>query len=94
MSNTLTLPFDYTRLPEMPVGVYTAPLRRPAHVGEDWLEPAQHRYSADENAVWDALYARQMELLPGRACSAFLHGLERLDPVSYTHLTLPTKRIV
>lgn len=72
-------PFDYERLPQMPDGVYTAPLRRPQGLGEDWLEPAQHAYTADENAVWDALYFRQMELLPGRACSAFLQGTERLD---------------
>ena len=71
--------FDYTFLPEMPEAVYTAPLRRPAHVGQDWLEPAQNRYTSDEHAIWDALYARQVGLLPGRACSAFLQGLERLD---------------
>lgn len=77
---TTTAPaFDYACLPEMPEGVFTAPLRRPDRVGEDWLEPAQHRYTAQEHAIWDELYARQMELLPGRACSAFLQGLERLD---------------
>ena len=37
------IPTDYTRLPEMGAGVFTAPLQRPAHVGEDWLEPAQRR---------------------------------------------------
>ena len=73
------LPFDYTRLPDMPEGVFTAPLRRPAHLGEDWVEPAQRRYTADEDGIWDALYARQMQVLPGRACSAFLAGLERLE---------------
>ncbi|OYX92705.1 MAG: phenylalanine 4-monooxygenase [Novosphingobium sp. 17-62-19] len=71
--------FDFTRLPDMPDGVFTAPLRRPARVREDWLEPEQRRYTSEEHEVWDALYARQMEVLPGRACSAFLHGLERLD---------------
>jgi phenylalanine-4-hydroxylase len=73
------LPFDYTRLPDMPEGVFTAPLRRPAHLGEDWVEPAQRRYTMDEDGIWDALYARQMDVLPGRACSAFLAGLERLE---------------
>ena len=63
----------------MPEGVYTAPLRRPDHVGEDWLEPAQTCYSGEEHAIWDALYARQLDVLPGRACTAFLQGLERLD---------------
>lgn len=82
MMPALDIPaFDYTRLPEMPEGVYTAPLKRPARVGEDWLEPAQRHYTDDEHGIWDALYARQMEVLPGRACSAFLTGLERLDLV-------------
>lgn len=70
---------DYARLPEPGAEVFTAPLRRPAHVGEDWLEPAQRRYTAEEHAVWNALFARQMEVLPGRAANAFLHGLDRLD---------------
>ena len=70
---------DYSTLPEMREGAFTAPLRRPAHVGEDWLEPAQHAYGAGEHAIWDALFARQMELLPGRACDAFLSGLDKLD---------------
>ena len=66
-------------LPEPGPGVFTAPLQRPAHVGEDWLEPLQRTYTAQEHDVWDDLYARQMELLPGRAASSFLRGLERLD---------------
>ena len=70
---------DFSRLPDIGHGVFAAPLQRPAQVGEDWLEPAQRRYTADEHAVWDELYARQMEILPGRAASAFLAGLERLD---------------
>ena len=70
---------DYTRLPDPGAEVFTAPLRRPVHVGEDWLEPAQRRYTAEEHAVWNALFARQMEVLPGRAASAFLNGLDRLD---------------
>ncbi|MEZ5683758.1 MAG: phenylalanine 4-monooxygenase [Novosphingobium sp.] len=70
---------DFTRLPEMGADVFTAPLKRPAHVGEDWLEPAQHGYGSEENAIWDALFARQMQILPGRAASAFLAGLDKLD---------------
>ena len=70
---------DFTQLPDMGHGVFSAPLQRPQCLGEDWLEPAQHRYSADENAVWDELFARQMQILPGRAASTFLKGLERLD---------------
>ena len=64
---------DFARLPEMGAGLFTAPLKRPAHVGEDWLEPAQHAYTAGENAIWDELYARQMQVLPGRAASEERH---------------------
>ncbi|WP_374530868.1 phenylalanine 4-monooxygenase [Novosphingobium sp.] len=70
---------DFTRLPQPDAGVFTAPLRRPAQVGEDWLEPAQRVYSAAEHRIWDELYARQMEVLPGRAASAFMAGLDKLD---------------
>ena len=70
---------DYSALPELPEDVFTAPLIRPAHVGEDWLEPAQTVYSSEDHAIWDDLFARQMELLPGRAASAFLAGLDKLD---------------
>ena len=80
MSSTLALAEpDFTRLPEPGPEVFTAPLQKPAHVGPDWLEPAQTVYSADEHAVWDTLYARQLEVLPGRAATAFLRGLETLD---------------
>jgi phenylalanine-4-hydroxylase len=70
---------DYSALPLPGPGLYAAPLQRPAHVGEDWLEPAQRSYSAEEHAIWRDLYARQMALLPGRAASAFLAGLDKLD---------------
>jgi phenylalanine-4-hydroxylase len=70
---------DFTNLPEMAEDVFTAPLAKPAHVGPDWLEPAQTNYSSEDHAVWDDLFARQLKALPGRACSAFLAGLERLD---------------
>jgi phenylalanine-4-hydroxylase len=70
---------DFSRPPELADDVFTAPLQRPPHVGEDWLEPEQARYSSEDDAVWDDLFARQQELLPKRACSAFLKGLEKLD---------------
>ena len=70
---------DYTTLPEMAQDVFTAPLARPAHVGDDWLEPQQTDYSSEDHAVWDDLFARQLEILPGRAASAFMAGLEKLD---------------
>ena len=70
---------DFTRLPEMPEGVFTAPLKRPDHLGDDWLEPKQTEYDSDDDAIWDDLFARQMEVLPGRAATAFMQGLEKLD---------------
>ena len=79
MSDAATLsPPDFTRLPDNDPAVFTAPLKRPAHVGEDWIEPQQHVYSSDEDAIWNDLYARQMDLLPGRAASAFLAGTQKL----------------
>lgn len=79
MSEAAASQVDYAQLPDPGQGTFTAPLKRPPHVGEDWLEPSQRAYSAGEHAVWDDLFARQMQLLPGRAASAFLAGLERLD---------------
>jgi phenylalanine-4-hydroxylase len=70
---------DYAQLPEAGAGVFTAPLRRPPHVDEDWLEPTQRDYSSEDDGVWNDLFARQMKLLPGRACDEFLRGVDRLD---------------
>lgn len=65
-------------LPDVPAEAFTAPLIKPAHVGEDWLEAAQRVYTDEEHAIWDELYARQMAILPGRAAQAFFDGAERL----------------
>ncbi len=70
---------NFSTLPDLPDDVFTAPLAKPAHVGDDWLEPSQSDYSLEDHRVWDDLFARQMDVLPGRAASAFLKGLERLD---------------
>ena len=69
---------DFSALPAMGKDVFTAPLLRPAHLGEDWLEPAQRDYTGQDHAIWDELYARQMDVLPGRAASAFLAGTQKL----------------
>ena len=46
----------------------------------DWtIDQNWQAYSDAEHARWTALYERQMELLPGRACDAFMQGLDRLD---------------
>lgn len=42
-------------------------------VDQDWAH-----YTAEEHGVWDTLFARQAELLPGRASDAYLRGLDVL----------------
>lgn len=43
-------------------------------IDQDW-----RAYSQAEHDVWTTLYERQTKLLPGRACDAFLKGLDALD---------------
>ena len=54
--------------------------RPPEGAAADWTVP-QHwdRFTPEEHAVWDTLYARQAKLLPGRASTAFLRGLDALQ---------------
>jgi phenylalanine-4-hydroxylase len=53
--------------------------RPPAGAAADWTIPqGWERYTAEEHATWDTLYARQLKLLPGRASAAFMRGLEQL----------------
>lgn len=35
-------------------------------------------YQEDEHAIWKFLLQRQLQILPGRACQAFMNGLEAL----------------
>lgn len=70
---------DFSALPHMPPEVFTAPLQKPAYLDDDWVEPKQTEYSSDEDVIWNELFARQMDVLPGRAATAFLRGLEKLD---------------
>ena len=67
---------DFSRLPDLPADVFTAPLKKPEHVGEDWLEPQQTEYGSEDDAIWNDLFSRQMDILPGRAASAFMAGLQ------------------
>jgi phenylalanine-4-hydroxylase len=56
--------------------VYDSP---PANANADWTV-AQNwdDYTGDDHAMWDRLFARQSEMLPGRAADAFLRGLDVL----------------
>jgi len=56
--------------------------RPPEGAAADWTIPqGWDRYTAEEHATWDTLFARQAKLLPGRASDAWLKGLDvlRLD---------------
>ena len=56
--------------------VHAAP---PPGVAADWtIAQNWDRFTADEHNVWDRLFARQAEMLPGRASDAFLRGLDVL----------------
>ena len=79
MATLATPDAEFTALPDMPADVFTAPLQKPAHVGEDWLEPKQADYSSEDDAIWNDLFARQMDVLPGRAAGAFMAGLQKLN---------------
>jgi len=53
--------------------------RPPEGAAADWTIPQNwDAFTAEEHAVWDTLFARQIKLLPGRASKAYLHGLELL----------------
>ena len=49
-------------------------------IDQDW-----GRYTAAEHAVWHTLFQRQSRLLTGRACDAFLQGLQAL-PMAAQHI--------
>ncbi|HTV34719.1 MAG TPA: phenylalanine 4-monooxygenase [Methylocella sp.] len=52
----------------------------PPGAASDWtIDQNFEGYSEAEHRLWTKLYERQAELLPGRACDAFMHGLEALD---------------
>ncbi|CAA9521457.1 MAG: Phenylalanine-4-hydroxylase [uncultured Sphingomonas sp.] len=46
-----------------------------AHV----VDQGWNKFTAEDHAVWDELYARQVALLRGRVVAAFLDGLDLLD---------------
>lgn len=51
----------------------------PGPNGDFTIDQGWENYTADEHAVWDLLYKRQMDVLPGRAADEFLEGLKLLD---------------
>ena len=52
----------------------------PPEAAADWtIDQGWESYTPAEHALWLTLYDRQAALLPGRACAAFLSGLQALD---------------
>jgi phenylalanine-4-hydroxylase len=52
----------------------------PPGAAPDWTVPQNWRdYTSDEHRTWVELFDRQATILPGRACDAFLKGLDSLD---------------
>ncbi len=50
---------------------------RPARA--DWtIDQGWDAYTPEEHAVWKTLFERQSQLLPGRACDAFVQGMREL----------------
>jgi len=47
--------------------------------GDYTIDQNWKNYTAEEHSVWDLLYKRQMDVLPGRAADEFLEGLKLLD---------------
>ena len=59
-------------------------LAKPPQAAQDWTIPQDWgSYTKAEHGMWDRLFARQSELLVGRAVPAFLNGLDVL------HLSKP-----
>ena len=57
-----------------------ADLTPPPGAAADWtIDQAWDAYAPAEHATWLTLYERQAGLLKGRACDAFLNGLDALD---------------
>ncbi|MBO9697722.1 MAG: phenylalanine 4-monooxygenase [Sphingopyxis sp.] len=56
--------------------VHDAP---PPGAAADWtISQNWDAFTADEHAMWDRLFARQSDMLPGRASDAFLRGIDVL----------------
>ncbi len=50
-------------------------LEEPPPVDEEIVYP---NYSEEEHEIWRTLYNRQVQFLPGRACTAYLEGVRKL----------------
>ncbi|UUX94734.1 phenylalanine 4-monooxygenase [Aquabacterium sp. J223] len=74
-----------TATPTAPNVAIGAP-RPPVGAAADWtVDQRWADHSPQEHAVWSTLFRRQAALLPGRACRAFLQGLDTL-PLSHDRI--------
>ncbi|MGY4395723.1 phenylalanine-4-hydroxylase [Sphingomonas sp. UYAg733] len=54
-------------------------MTRPNGTAEDWTIPqGWDAYMPEEHATWDTLFARQVDMLPGRVTPEFIEGLDVL----------------
>lgn len=57
----------------------TTRLGKEVDVNDDYtIDQKWQKFTAEEHARWDTLYARQRKLLKGRACDEFLRGMDML----------------
>lgn len=57
----------------------TTRLGKEVDVNDDYtIDQKWQKFTAEEHARWDTLYARQRKILKGRACDEFLRGMDML----------------
>ncbi|WP_283147636.1 phenylalanine 4-monooxygenase [Silvimonas soli] len=49
------------------------------HAADYTMRQPLERYTEEDHATWAKLYARQLALLPGRACDEFMDGIQQLE---------------
>ena len=70
-------PSDFARLPDPGPEVFTAPLQKPAHVGEDWLEVGGRRREFDPwtaRVAADRAFVDELRATPTPASRRFSAG--------------------
>jgi phenylalanine-4-hydroxylase len=73
--SSTTLPVSSTTLPvsSASLPVSAAPARADWTIDQRWAD-----YTPQDHATWQTLFERQSRLLPGRACDAFVQGMQAL----------------
>lgn len=74
----------------------TTRLGRKVDVNDDYtVDQNWEQFTPEEHARWDTLYKRQRKILPGRACSEYLRGLDilRLSKAGIPHYGRLSERL-